>query len=274
VAFTGVFGWNLLSANRTVEDQLRRYPYDTVADRLPERPAGDDPAEVPHSVELYEHEFQHRTRRADALRTLHEDTTRWFVNQPNFGVTRMSGYDRQLRSYLPNEPITQPAERAASAGAAGKSGKPVSPAADLNRMHTHTVFDFAHPDGFGYVKSREQVAGFEPHRMTESPAPPKPLKLRALDLIGLFVRPEPTAYVSANLPRMDELRAAPARPLTAFESTGLAKLRSGDDLYAEDVTGGVRLLGAVRAAKQCVACHGGRRGDLLGAFSYELTRTD
>ena len=31
--------------------------------------------------------------------------------------------------------------------------------------------------------------------------------------------------------------------------------------------GRVRVLGAIRAAKQCIDCHGGGRGDLLGAFS-------
>jgi mono/diheme cytochrome c family protein len=30
------------------------------------------------------------------------------------------------------------------------------------------------------------------------------------------------------------------------------------------------MLGAVRSTRQCVACHGGDRGDLLGAFSYAL----
>ena len=30
------------------------------------------------------------------------------------------------------------------------------------------------------------------------------------------------------------------------------------------------MLGAIRSAKQCVQCHGGQRGDLLGAFSYTL----
>ena len=35
---------------------------------------------------------------------------------------------------------------------------------------------------------------------------------------------------------------------------------------------GLRILGAIRAAKQCVDCHGGERGALLGAFSYTLTQ--
>jgi hypothetical protein len=32
------------------------------------------------------------------------------------------------------------------------------------------------------------------------------------------------------------------------------------------------MLGLARSVKQCVACHGGARGDLLGAFSYVLRR--
>jgi len=32
------------------------------------------------------------------------------------------------------------------------------------------------------------------------------------------------------------------------------------------------MLGATYGAKQCVACHGGERGDLLGVFSYTLQR--
>ena len=32
----------------------------------------------------------------------------------------------------------------------------------------------------------------------------------------------------------------------------------------------LRMLGAIRAANQCVACHAAERGQLLGAFSYTL----
>ena len=31
-----------------------------------------------------------------------------------------------------------------------------------------------------------------------------------------------------------------------------------------------RMLGSLRAAKQCLDCHTASRGDLLGAFSYAL----
>ena len=81
---------------------------------------------------------------------------------------------------------------------------------------------------------------------------------------------KPVAYVSANLPRMDELKKAPTRPLDRFESGGLEKLRGGEDLVTAEAGANLRMLGAIRSARQCVDCHGGRRGDLLGAFSYTL----
>jgi len=46
----------------------------------------------------------------------------------------------------------------------------------------------------------------------------------------------------------------------------LATLRKGEDLYVRED----RMLGSIRSTKQCIACHGGERGVLLGAFSYTL----
>ncbi len=53
---------------------------------------------------------------------------------------------------------------------------------------------------------------------------------------------------------------------------GLIALRHGEDLFASRDGNGLRMLGAIHSFKQCVACHGGERGDLLGAFSYSLKR--
>ena len=49
-----------------------------------------------------------------------------------------------------------------------------------------------------------------------------------------------------------------------------SSIRGGTDLHVADGDGDLRFLGAVRSTKQCVACHGGDRGALLGAFSYRL----
>jgi hypothetical protein len=66
---------------------------------------------------------------------------------------------------------------------------------------------------------------------------------------------------------MKRLGTTPTRSLDNFETAGL---RKGDDLFLARTRDGYRLLGAIRSAKQCVKCHDGERGDLLGAFSYSL----
>ena len=69
---------------------------------------------------------------------------------------------------------------------------------------------------------------------------------------------------------MADLRSAPTRPLDEFEADALAAVRRGEDGHAARRGDEVRFVGAVRSARQCVGCHGGKRGGLLGAFSYTL----
>jgi hypothetical protein len=135
------------------------------------------------------------------------------------------------------------------------------------------------------------VAGFIPHRFSQVPAPADHVtmqnntlessadrdptnrwQVQTLDLVGLLLHDEPVTYVSDHLPAMDELRRAPTRPLDRFETTGLISLRQGEDLFISRDGERLRMLGGISSIKQCVACHGGQRGDLLGAFSYTLQR--
>ena len=81
------------------------------------------------------------------------------------------------------------------------------------------------------------------------------------------------AYVSSHLPRMDELREAPTRPLNDFELQAVDRIRSDEDVVTDEVPGRIRMLGSLRAAKDCVQCHSVGRGELLGALSYELAPT-
>ncbi len=139
----------------------------------------------------------------------------------------------------------------------------------LDRMNQNGVVDFVHSAGCGYVKDRRHVAGFQAHQFSKVPEADGKLRVASVELIG-WLRGSPAVYVSDNLPAMKELRNAPTRPLDEFEAEGLTKLRQGEDLFIKSENGGVRLLGSIRATKQCVDCHGGQRGDLLGAFSYQL----
>jgi hypothetical protein len=72
---------------------------------------------------------------------------------------------------------------------------------------------------------------------------------------------------------MDALGDAPTRPIDGFEGSALEKLRTTEDLVVEDGVNRIRMLGSIRAAKDCLECHQVRRGELLGAFSYDLDRT-
>src|SRR5262249_33830556 len=130
--------------------------------------------------------------------------------------------------------------------------------------------DFVNPGGFGYVKDRQHVAGFQSHGFSKVPAPAGQWKVASLELVGLVRHDEPVVYVSAKLPRMDELKDAPTRPPDAFETAALTALRGGADLHIGDGSDGARFVGAIRAVKQCTECHGCSRGDLLGAFTYRL----
>jgi hypothetical protein len=135
------------------------------------------------------------------------------------------------------------------------------------------VADFSYPAGSGYAEDRRHVADFRPHEFSEVPKADERWAVETVDLVSLLCHAEPVAYVSADLPRMEELKVAPTRTLDAFESSGLARLRAGEFLVVGGGNGQLRILGAIRAVRQCVACHGCERGDLLGAFAYTLRRT-
>jgi hypothetical protein len=92
--------------------------------------------------------------------------------------------------------------------------------------------------------------------------------------VSLLKFDEPRVYVLDHLPRMDQLSAenVPTRALDEFETKALAKLWSDEDVVVENNGDDYRMLGSLRAAKQCLECHTAERGELLGAFSYSLRK--
>jgi hypothetical protein len=172
--------------------------------------------------------------------------------------------------------LPQPGPPTGSVSHSDKDTSPPQASRDegLQRFHEGGVVDFVHPAGFGFVKDRRHVAGFQAHQFSQVPRPPQRWELESLSLVGLLLHNEPVAYVSVHLPRMDELREAATRPLERFEAAGLEALRRGEDLVVAETPGRLWMLGALRSTKQCVGCHGGQRCDLLGAFSYALRRSE
>ena len=57
-----------------------------------------------------------------------------------------------------------------------------------------------------------------------------------------------------------------------FKRLNLERLIEGEHVALEVRSNRIRMLGAIRASQQCIHCHQATRGELLGAFSYELVR--
>ena len=293
--FLAVGLWNVMAWSRAGAD----YPLVSIADRLRYEDRRAKHVERTSEAEMHGAElssdqlarleqmyapWQYARTRTTSLRLMHATHVEQFIESPGFGVgrnVRPSPEWVRLRERA-SEPIPQPL--VSSLPARSASGTEASPMVlDANvpgitsangfEFHESALQDFASPDRFGYVRSREQVAGFEPHHFSQLPAPDKSeprWRTVRVELVSLLKHDRPMVYVSKNLPRMDELRNAPVRPLDAFEQTALAALEHGEEVVSQTHGDRLRMLGAVRAVQQCLDCHQVKRGAMLGAFSYEL----
>jgi hypothetical protein len=220
------------------------------------------------------------TQREFMLREIHRSYVDRFVNEPGFGFMRMPDFLGEHRDEIKTPTPRQPAYASPSETGAGHETPPSTSANGPNpgaakQLHENGLEDFLHPERFGYVRDRDQVAGFLPHRFSKLPRTdekPNPWDVVRLELVSVLKSDEPGVYVSEYLPRMDELKDAKRRPLDAFEKTALQQLQEGEELRVSVAGDQMRMLGSIRALKQCLKCHQVERGELLGAFSYVLRR--
>lgn len=282
LAVYGILGFIAFHRTRHLQEA---FPYVSMQDRLPSPRVARSPVSLPPSAARHltgledriekDDGYGWRQRWASSLRILHEDTVQVFVDQQGFGVARMPRVTAlMLQSRMSQRPpIPQPGPPSPSPwGTELARTQPNSAnAADgWYSLHENSVFDFINLDGFGFVKDRRHVVGFQEHQFSQLPETPMKWRIQRLDLVGLILHETPVVYLSEHLPRMAELRAAPTRSLDEFETAGLAALHKGEELFVRDRGKERRMLGAVRAVRQCLSCHDGERGELLGAFSYVL----
>lgn len=274
--------WGLVSTHAFREwnkyaSWQKQTAFESMADRIPEPKSNGPDREIGRFFEQIESHLQetglYGQNREWSLRILHDSYQMAFLTSSGFGVTRMSALPQSEHFSPVLVPIIpqgdEYAPNVASLGAitAEKPGV-------FERLHGKSILSFVNPEGFGYVKSRTEVAGFRPHHFNGFPAVEERWSVSRIDLVGLLKQESPVVYVSDRLPRMDQLVNAPTRKLDAFETEGLAAIRKGNDLFVRGDDKDVRMVGAIRSVEQCVKCHGGKRGDLLGAFSYRVMRLE
>lgn len=236
-----------------------------------------------HRLSVFESDRKYGNMRTMMLRNLHERSRLDFVVARGFGNARMLGVHRDwidipkapplllpngIDDYEAKDTPPLPGELAA------RERAPFAPG-ELSKVHQQSIEDFLNVERMGYVRSREEVAGFEPHRFEKMPAiksETESWQVARLELISLLRHPRPVAYVSDQLPNMEALAKVATRPLNAFEEGALVRLWAEEDVVVEEAAHRIRMVGSLRAANDCRACHSVERGELLGALSYVLVR--
>jgi hypothetical protein len=208
--------------------------------------------------------------RAWALKSLHEDTYYQFARAAGFGFSRMPLVHPRTVVLEPRQQVSVPLRLAVKATSPGRQ--------ELAPVHSTAIRDFIDPERTGYARNRGEVAGFESHGFSELPqqflcegTDAGSWQIRRLELVSLQRHDEPRVYIASTLPQMDQLGDVPHRGLNEFETLALPQLEAAKDVVIEQQPKRIQMLGAVRAATSCLECHEGRRGKLLGAFSYEIT---
>jgi hypothetical protein len=265
----------------------KRYPLESMEERLAyeRQPQLHPPFDADFLSSVESRLDGGKRYRSYLLQELHREYLTKFVSRPGFGYARLMHRSRPSEENLrfeETEPIALPPAPPEDWSPLNIEKGTVTPRVpvpnqpDLSTsltLHTLSLVDFVNVSGFGYVKDKQHVAGFQSHGFGSLPKlDDNRWTLQHLELVSLLKFDEPAVYITEHLPRMDELVDAPTRPLDAFEATALRALRDGEDLIVDSTPNRIRMLGSIRAGKQCLECHTATRGQLLGAFSYRFRR--
>ena len=124
------------------------------------------------------------------------------------------------------------------------------------------------PHGFGFIKDRWHVAGFESHGFSAVPGPAGQWEVRNIELVSLLLHDQPEVYLSDRLPGDEEnTRHAEHAPLDQFERFGLVRLERGEDLFISAVGGRTADARRIRSPEAVRGLpppeHGGPAGGVL-----------
>ncbi len=206
---------------------------------------------------------------------LHDEAYERFIRSTGFGFYRMAPLRLELYERAPLRDISlKDRNETLEDGWWGIEDTPPHQGADA--VHAMSRNDFLDANGFGFVRpSLLEAVGFIEHAFHYPPnanITESKWEVTQLELISLRRYPEPRVYVLDHLPRMDPLARddVRTRPLDEFERSALPRLASEEDTVIVSSGETYRMVGSLRAAYQCLECHQGQRGELLGAFTYVI----
>lgn len=147
--------------------------------------------------------------------------------------------------------------------------------ADLLEAHTRAVNTFVQSKGFGPRRMRhvslwndtEVFYDGRAHRWT------------SIQLVAFSSEYGENLYTATRPPKKEEIGAYKHRELTSEELFAIDELRKGlklsspispDPEHPSDDKDGFRILAPLRLTSDCLECHEGNPGRLIGAFAYTL----
>ncbi|MCA9266035.1 MAG: hypothetical protein KDA60_19380, partial [Planctomycetales bacterium] len=282
--------WQGTARQRRMEAWRGQFPVESLDSRLGYEDVHEkvEPPELSGRVEAELRTSEGRSTprsnlRSFTLERLHTEASHRFAITQGFGVSRMpslteralashSIYDVTLREPRHEGQYRESEYHDETVWEFDRRGSTGNELADL---HWFGADDFLHPAAWGYVDGRRRVSGFLPHAFHQRP----PVRRDAyvigqLNLVSLLRFETPRVYLSGQLPRMDQLSSqeTPTRALDAFETEAIGSLHGATDVVIDYQGRQIRMLGALRADSRCLECHQVARGELLGAFTYRITK--
>lgn len=175
VATLGAYSVVLFSAleKRAESSRLREeYPLESLEERLPRRAGLPSASLAADSLENMERMLENAAppygyqSRTAGLRQLHDHSVNEFVNSAGFGVGRMGVINSQVdvkslqQGRREDQPVPQPDYLNPYVHPEGPLSSNVAEwfPGRMRSLHDEGVVDFLNPLGFGYVKSRREVA--------------------------------------------------------------------------------------------------------------------
>ncbi len=152
--------------------------------------------------------------------------------------------------------------------------EPRTPSRELLRMHDDFVLAFVDSAGFGRMRITPMMRTMQDYRTRGE----RSLWVENVELVGIAKHDPPVVFASPFMGFQHVEGDQPAsprgdrgRPPTADERAALRALARGERLVVEAQGDGLRAIGAIRAADECLGCHRkARAGDMLGALIYRL----